>query len=301
MFTDIKTPHLIAKLPEKIRPYAYLMRADRPIGSWLLFWPGVWAIFLAADFPAQSLGVLTTLILFAGRAPIMSGAVCTINDLWDRKLDREVERTAGRPLASGDISPRAAMIFLGALLAIGLIILLQLPWLAVGLGVLVLPLIAVYPYMKRLTFWPQAFLGLTFNFGALIGWAAMDNTLSAPALFLYGAGIFWTLFYDTVYAFQDIEDDLKLGLKSTAILFRKRPKQAVTVFYLISAGLLCTSFVMTESSLWALIPLVPAIWYGFRMIYCWNPGSQHNSLQTFKANKYFGMLVALGALVLYLI
>lgn len=295
MFTDIKKSW-IEKLPSPARPYAYLMRLDRPIGSWLLFWPGIWAILLAAQFPEMSLTALQTIILFAIGAPIMRAAGCIVNDLWDRKLDQKVERTATRPLASGKISPRAAIINLGVLLTLGFAILLQLPLTSVLLGIAVLPFIAIYPLMKRLTYWPQAFLGITFNFGVLIGWAAMDITLPPEALILYLGGVFWTLAYDTIYGFQDIEDDLKIGVKSTSILFKDSPLFPVSLFYFASLTLVVIVAATQAQSYWAVIFFIPAFIHISRLIYAWNPQSQSNSLDSFKANKWTGFWLALGCL-----
>lgn len=301
MFTDIRQKGWIKALPEKAQPYAYLMRLDRPIGNWLLFWPGAFAIVLAAEFPEMVDTALTTLLLFAIGAPVMRAAGCTINDLWDRELDKGVERTAGRPIAAGDITPKQALYLLGGLLFLGLIILMQLPLTAVLLGFAALPLVILYPLMKRYTFWPQAFLGLTFNFAVLIGWAAIDITLPMEAFLLFLAGLFWTMGYDTIYAFQDIEDDLTIGVKSTAILFQDNPKPVIWIFYGAFAVLLGLVQVLSSGSAAAPLSLIPAIWYGGSLIYNWNPDSQINSLETFKANRWVGLLVFAGCVITALI
>lgn len=297
MFTDIRHKNWIEKLPEAAQPYAYLVRADRPIGSWLLFWPGAWAIVLAAVYPEMTGGVLLTLLLFAIGAPVMRGAGCTINDLWDRDLDKQVERTAARPIASGQIPVKHAIIFLGVLFFIGLLILLQLTLPAVLLGFAAIPFVILYPLMKRFTFWPQAFLGLTFNFGALIGWAAIDVTIAYAAVIVYIAGFFWTLAYDTIYAFQDIEDDLTIGVKSTAILFQDDPKPIISFFYAMLIIMTGYALIEVGDAIWPVVTLIPAIWYVTGLVYQWNPDSQHNSLKTFKANKIVGAWIFFACLL----
>ncbi|MBX6324080.1 MAG: 4-hydroxybenzoate octaprenyltransferase [Rhodospirillaceae bacterium] len=213
-------------LPAALRPYARLARLDRPIGTWLLLFPGWWSIALAA--PQGAWPDARLVVLFALGAVTMRGAGCVVNDIADRDFDARVARTAQRPIASGAIGVPRALVFLAALLAVGLAILLTFNLTAVIVGAASLPLIAAYPFMKRITYWPQAFLGITFNWGALLGWAAATGSIGWPALALYAGGIAWTLHYDTVYAHQDKEDDALIGVKSTALLFgvRSRPWMA---------------------------------------------------------------------------
>ena len=216
-----------------MQPYALLMRLDRPIGWWLLLLPGWWAIVLASggvmNMNIKSWALMAAFLI---GAVVMRGAGCVVNDIWDRDLDKMVERTRERPLASGAVSVKQAAAFLSLLLMIGAAILLSMNMLTIMLGLLSLPLIALYPAMKRITYWPQLFLGLTFNFGALMGWAAVTGELSAAPLFLYLGGIFWTIGYDTIYAHQDKEDDALAGIKSTALKFGNRSKLWVSGFYL---------------------------------------------------------------------
>lgn len=200
-------------VPAAARPYLRLMRLDRPIGTWLLLFPCWWSLALAAPrWPDVWLCVL-----FAVGAVIMRGAGCTINDIADRDFDARVARTASRPIPSGAVSVRKAALFLVAQLAVGLAVLAQLNGFAMAVGVASLALVFPYPLMKRITYWPQAWLGLTFNWGALLGWAAVTGDLAAPALWLYAAGILWTLGYDTIYAHQDKDDDALIGVRSTAL------------------------------------------------------------------------------------
>jgi 4-hydroxybenzoate polyprenyltransferase len=201
----------VDRLPQWLRPFAVLARWDRPIGTWLLLWPCWWAVALAPGWPD-----LRLLALFAIGAIAMRGAGCVINDLADRDLDAKVARTRHRPLASGRLSAGQAVAFLILQLLVGLIVLLNLNRFSVVLGLASMPLVIAYPFMKRITWWPQAFLGLAFNWGALVGWSAVTGELAAPAVTLYVAGILWTLGYDTIYAHQDKVDDALIGVKSSA-------------------------------------------------------------------------------------
>jgi 4-hydroxybenzoate polyprenyltransferase len=201
----------VEHLPARLRPYAVLARWDRPIGTWLLLLPCWWSTALAPGGPDVGL-----LALFALGAIAMRGAGCTINDLTDRRLDARVERTRHRPLASGALGLPQALAFLTLQLLVGLLVLLALNPFAIAVAFASVPLIVIYPLMKRITWWPQAVLGITFNWGALVGWAAMTGELAWPALTLYAAGFFWTLGYDTIYAHQDKVDDALVGVKSSA-------------------------------------------------------------------------------------
>ncbi|OVA00859.1 UbiA prenyltransferase family [Macleaya cordata] len=222
-------------LPQSMRPYARLARLDKPIGTWLLAWPCMWSITLAA--PPGNLPDFKMLALFGCGSLLLRGAGCTVNDLLDRDIDTKVERTKLRPVASGLLTPFQGISFLGFQLLLGLGILLQLNNYSIVLGASSLLLVFSYPLMKRLTFWPQAYLGLTFNWGALLGWTAVKGSLDpAIALPLYISGVFWTLVYDTIYAHQDKEDDLKVGVKSTALRFGDSTKNWVTGF-----GIACIS------------------------------------------------------------
>jgi 4-hydroxybenzoate polyprenyltransferase len=225
----------VDKLPASWIPYAHLSRLEKPIGTWLLAWPCFWSIGLAA--PAGTLPDLSMLALFGAGAVLLRGAGCTVNDLWDRDLDGKVERTKTRPLPSGAVSPLQAVGWLGAQLGLGLGVLLQLNEYSQALGASSLALVVTYPLMKRLTGWPQAFLGLTFNWGALLGWAAVrgacDWTVVLP---LYFGGVAWTLVYDTIYAHQDKKDDVLAGIKSTALTFGKHNREYLAAFVVANAA-----------------------------------------------------------------
>jgi len=224
-------------VPAGVRPYFRLARLDRPIGTWLLLVPCWWGTALASAGWPDPLFIL----LFAVGAVAMRGAGCVVNDMADRDFDGRVARTADRPLASGAIGPRRAMLFLGLLLAIGFLVLIQFNTFAVWVGIASLPLVAVYPFMKRITYWPQAWLGLTFNWGALVGWAAVKGDLAAPAVILYAAGFVWTLGYDTIYAHQDKEDDLVVGVKSSALRLGAATRPWLFGFFTVTVGLLAAA------------------------------------------------------------
>src|SRR5262245_36820546 len=217
--------------PAAAQPYLRLARFDRPIGAWLLLFPAWWSQALAELSLGRAYPNPWLLVLFFIGAFVMRGAGCTYNDIVDRDYDRRVARTAARPIPSGQVSVRAAFAFLAGLCLTGLLVLLQFNWFTVALGASSLLLIAVYPFAKRFTFWPQAVLGLTFKWGALVGWAAVTGSLALPALALYAGCVLWTIGYDTVYAHQDKEDDALLGLKSTALRFGEATPRWLAGFY----------------------------------------------------------------------
>ena len=291
--TDIVRTGWVARLPAAWVPYALLARADRPIGFWLLFLPGLWAIVLAAPDPAAAAWLLG---LFGLGSIAMRAAGCVVNDMWDRELDRQVARTAGRPLASGALRMRQAAWFLAALLAVGLAILLQLNLPAQALGVGSLLLVALYPLAKRVTWWPQLMLGVTFGWGAPMGFAAASGGFSLAAGLLYAAAIAWILGYDTIYAHQDREDDALVGVRSTARLFAARSREfvggcyALTVLLLLAAG-------WAAGLGWGFFAamLLPAGCLGWQVarLDIHDPGL---CLRLFKANREVGLAVGLAIL-----
>lgn len=276
--------------PASTRPYLRLMRADRPIGTWLLLWPCLWGLALAGD-PGPDFRLM---LLFALGAFVMRGAGCTFNDIVDRDFDAKVERTRARPIPSGAVSPLAAIMFLGGQLLAGLVILLSLNGLAILLGVASLLLVGIYPFMKRITYWPQAVLGLTFNWGALMGYAAASGEISLSALLLYAGAIAWTIGYDTIYAHQDKEDDALIGVKSTALRFGAKTHQWLLLFYfLMMAGLVATGVAAG---------LHPAFYTGLALcalhlgwqIRRLDIDNASLCLRLFKSNRDFGALVFLS-------
>ena len=293
-YTDIRAGGWVARLPQAWRPYALLMRLDRPIGSWLLVLPGFWAFALAA--PSWGLGLWLT-FLFGLGAVLMRGAGCVVNDLWDRDLDRQVERTAGRPLASGAVTPRQALALLLGLLAVSFVILVQLPWAAILLGVLSLVPIALYPLAKRVTDWPQAVLGLVFSWAAPTGYAAATGGLDAAAFALWAAGFFWILGYDTIYAHQDREDDAMVGIRSTALRFGDRTRPFLAACYAVTLALLAWAGWLAGLSWWfAPALLLPAALLA-RQVVQLDIRDPALCLRLFKANRDVGLAVALCFLI----
>lgn len=293
-YTDIRAGGWVALLPQGWRPYALLMRLDRPIGSWLLFLPGLWAFAMAA--PGWGRGLWLT-ALFGLGAVLMRGAGCVVNDLWDRDLDRQVERTAGRPLASGAVRPRQALAFLAVLLAVSCIILLLLPPVAILLGVLSLVPIALYPLAKRVTDFPQAVLGLVFSWAAPTGYAAATGGLDAAAFALWAAGFCWILGYDTIYAHQDREDDALVGIRSTALHFGDRTAPFLAGCYAATVALLALAGWLGGLSAWFIPALLLPAGLLARQVMLLDIRDPALCLVLFKANREVGLAVALAFLI----
>lgn len=293
-YTDIRTDGWVANLPGGMRPYALLMRADRPIGSWLLFLPGLWGIALQATGWVQGIGL--TILFFLG-AVVMRGAGCVVNDLWDRDIDRQVERTRGRPLASGAVSPRRAIAFLAMLCALGLLILLQLNTAAIWLGALSLLPILLYPLAKRVTDYPQLVLGFTFGWGALMGPVAASGELSWAMLALYAATICWIFGYDTIYAHQDREDDAMVGIRSTALKFGARTGPFLAACYAATLALLALTGWISDLNAWFYLALaMPGAVLAFQLAELDTEDPGH-CLMLFKLNREVGLLGAFAILI----
>lgn len=237
---------------------------------------------------------LKLIILFSIGALVMRGAGCIVNDLWDIKYDRAVERTRTRPLASGEIRPYQAIIFMACLVLTGLMILIRLPPVTILLGFLSIPLIIVYPLTKRWIWWPQAVLGLTFNFGALMGWSATNDILEPPALLMYAAGFFWTLGYDTIYAHQDKEDDELVGVKSSALFLKEKSKKWIAIFYSLTITLLIATGIFAKAAPGYFTVLTVAGFMLFRQVKNWDINDNADSLKRFRSNRDFGLIVALA-------
>ena len=289
--SDIREDHwLLRAAPPGLRPYLRIARHDRPIGIWLLLFPCWWSVALASGAEGRW-PPLDLMLLFAVGAVVMRGAGCTINDIADREIDARVARTATRPLPSGQVSPLRALIFLALQLLAGLLVLLQLNGVSIWLGIASLIPVAVYPFMKRVTYWPQAWLGLTFNWGALMGWAAVTGGLGWPALLLYLGGIAWTLGYDTVYAHQDKEDDALIGVKSTALMFGAATKTWVAAFYAAAAVLFLAAGLAAGLGPW-LLPGIVAI----ALLFAWqirdlSLDDPKDCLIKFRNNRWVGWLL----------
>jgi 4-hydroxybenzoate polyprenyltransferase len=276
----------IDTLPAGVRPYARLARLDRPAGSWLLFWPCAWGVALAGGLVAD----WALLIWFGIGSIAMRAAGCVWNDIIDRDLDAQVERTRVRPVASGAISVRKALIFAVALSLIGLIVLLQLRPSAQLVAVASLGLVAAYPFMKRITWWPQAWLGLTFNWGALVGFVAIADPAPAMGL-LYAGGVAWTLGYDTIYALQDIEDDAMAGIKSSARALGRRAPAGVATFYALAVGLWAAALWRVSSDPLAIAALAPVALHFLWQVARLEDRAPANALRLFRANRVAGALV----------
>lgn len=283
--------------PESFRPYMRLARLDRPIGTWLLLWPCWWSLALAAFSQGGQFPSLLLIALFGIGAVAMRGAGCTYNDLVDRDLDGQVERTRSRPIPSGQVTPFQAKIFMFGLCFIGLMVLLQFNWFAVGLGAASLAIVAVYPFMKRITYWPQIVLGLAFNWGALLGWAAVTGELHPAAIVLYAAGISWTLAYDTIYAHQDKEDDILVGIKSTALKFGPSTPKWLAGFFAVALVGIAVSGLLAGAGLVFLLGLCIAGGHAVWQLKRLNIDDSDVCLMLFRANRDFGYLV-FGAILL---
>ena len=292
--TDIVTTGWIARLPANWRPYALLLRLDRPIGVWLLFLPGLWGLLLSG---APALRTAWLAALFAVGSLVMRGAGCVVNDMWDRDLDRLVARTASRPLASGALQMRQAAATLVILLVCGLLVLLQLPLLCWALGAGSLVLVALYPAAKRVTWWPQLVMGFTFGFGAPMGYAAGARHLGWACAAIYLAAILWDLGFDTIYAHQDREDDALAGVRSTARLWGERTRPLLLATYaaalaaLVGAGVLAGLSSRFYPAL--ILPAALLLWQVARL----DIHDPAGCLRLFRLNRETGLAVGLAILI----
>ncbi len=292
--TDIVAEGWVARLPRSWLPYLLLARLDRPIGVWLLFLPGLWGILLSGPPAADAVRLIA---LFAVGSLVMRAAGCVVNDLWDRDIDRLVARTAGRPLASGALRPRQAVVFLAALLLIGLVILMQLNRLAQALGAASLILVALYPLAKRVTWWPQLVMGFTFGFGAPLGYAAGAGRIDAAWAAIYGAAILWDLGFDTIYAHQDREDDALVGVKSTARLLGEHTRPFLAATYAGMLLMLVLAGWLRGVGAWFYpMLIVPAVLL-VRQVFALDIRNPALCLRLFRANREAGLAVGLAVLL----
>lgn len=275
-------------LPQIALPYSRLMRLERPIGWWLLLLPCWWSLILAG-------GTLWQALLMLVGAVIMRGAGCVWNDISDRDLDAKVERTRLRPLPSGQISTKQAYIFLGMLILCGFIVLLQFSKLAIFTGITSLIFVAIYPFMKRITFWPQLFLGFAFSWGALMGFAAMD-TLPLASFTLYLGTICWVIGYDTIYAHQDVADDMVINVKSTARLFNSNTKPWLVLFYSLTIILIYITLYILKANIFSYITLLIFSLHLAWQIYDLDIGNPTNCLKLFRSNRDAGLILTFGLL-----
>jgi 4-hydroxybenzoate polyprenyltransferase len=293
--TDIVSAGWTARLPPKLRAFALLARLDRPIGTWLLFLPGLWGILLPAGVPSWQR--LRLALLFGVGSLVMRSAGCVVNDMWDRDIDRRVARTAGRPLASGALGMAEAAIFLGLLLLAGLGVLLSLRPLCWALGVGSLLLVGLYPLAKRVTWWPQLMMGFTFGFGAPMGYAAATGRIDAAWIMLYLSAILWDLGFDTIYGFQDMQDDALVGVKSTSRLMAARPRRFIAATYALALAALAAAGALAGLS-WLFWPalLLPAALLA-RQVVRLDIHDAPLCLGLFRANREVGLAMAMALLL----
>jgi 4-hydroxybenzoate polyprenyltransferase len=289
---DTEHRGMMAILPPTLRPFASLARFDRPIGWWLLYWPCAWGLALSG-------GVKEHWPLFAWLllgAIAMRGAGCVYNDIADRDLDAQVERTRLRPIASGAVSMKRAWVWLAALSLIGLVVLLQLRWEAQLVGLASLAPVAAYPFMKRITWWPQAWLGMVFSWGALVGWIAVTGVPTWTMALLYAGSIAWVIGYDTIYALQDREDDALIGIRSSALRMGAHVRGGVFVFYLIAVLMWATAFWMIRPQIIVLIALLPVGFHLFWQVLTLRTEDGGDALAKFRSNRFTGFVMALACL-----
>lgn len=281
---------LVSALPTRVRGFALLARFDRPIGWWLLFWPGAWAVALAG-------GVLERwpLVLWLLLGSIaMRGAGCVYNDIIDRDLDASVARTRHRPLASGAVSLRAAWAWLGLLCLVGLVVLLQLGLPAQIVSLAAIAPVAAYPFMKRITWWPQVWLGLVFSWAALVGWTETWGALARPGLLLYAGTVAWVVGYDTIYALQDREDDALVGIRSSALRLGAHVRGGVAIFYAVALTFWGAAFLTVRADPLALLALVPVAIHLTWQVATLDPADGAGALRRFRANRGAGLLMFLA-------
>lgn len=291
---DTEHKGLTGLLPAAARPYALLARFDRPIGWWLLFWPCAWGVALTGG----AIGRWDLLLLLLLGSIAMRGAGCVYNDIVDRDLDQQVARTRSRPLASGAVSLKAAWIWLGILCLIGLLVWLQINGTAKLVALGSLALVAAYPFMKRITWWPQAWLGLVFSWGALVGWLAIDPAFHWSMVLLYAGSIFWVIGYDTIYALQDREDDALVGIRSSALRLGENLRFGVLLFYLIALVSWGAAFWLLRPQGLGLAALAPMALHLLWQVATLKKADGDDALAKFRSNRFAGLLMFLACLVL---
>ncbi len=283
---------IVAMLPQLPRDLAQLARFDRPIGWWLLFWPCAWGVLLAGG--ERRWDLLLWLLL---GSIAMRGAGCVYNDIVDADLDRKVARTALRPVASGRISPRAAWVWLLLLCLIGLAVLLQLRGAVQLVALASLAPVAAYPFMKRITWWPQAWLGIVFSWGALVGWSELRADRIDVVLLLYAGSIAWVIGYDTIYALQDVEDDALIGVRSSALRMGANVRRGVALFYALALAAWALAFWRLRGDWLGLLALAPMALHLFWQVSSLDPADGADALARFRANRFAGLLMALACWV----
>ena len=279
---------------KQLNLFIELTRLKKPIGFMLLFWPCAWGLTIAYDFSNDIKIYSFYLFLFFLGSVLMRSAGCIVNDIMDEKFDKKVERTKNRPIASGKVSKKLGLIYTLILCLLALLILINFNWFTIILALGSIPLAFSYPLMKRYTYWPQLFLGITFNYGLILGWVSIKNSFDIVPIIFYIGAIFWTLGYDTIYGFQDIKDDEIIGLKSTSIKFKKDPVMFLTICYSIFIFFtLMVGILMKFNSLFFIILILPVLHLFVYQINFLNINKPENCLKIFKSNNFFGLLILL--------
>ena len=282
----------------QVKLFIELTRLKKPIGFMLLFWPCVWGLTLAYDFNAGLNNYFFFGILFLSGSILMRSAGCIVNDIVDRKFDKKVERTKNRPIASGRVSVSLAIIYTISLCFLAFLVLLNFNYFTIFMALVSMPLAFTYPLMKRITYWPQLFLGITFNYGLVLGFIAIENQLSLVSIAFYVGAIFWTLGYDTIYGFQDIKDDEIIGVKSTSIKFKNDPKKFLFISYIIFIlSLAIVGILMDFKSIYFLFMIFPIYHLLYYQINKLNTANPDDCFNKFKSNNFLGLLILLNILI----
>jgi len=283
---------------QKLNLFIELTRLKKPIGYMLLFWPCLWGLTIAYDFTGELLNFYKYLIFFLAGAILMRSAGCIINDISDRNFDKKVERTKFRPIASGKISIKLALFYASTLCLLALLILINFNFFTIVLAICSMPLVFAYPLIKRFTYWPQLYLGITFNYGIILGWTSINPEIDIKPLIFYFGAIFWTLGYDTIYGFQDIKDDEIIGVKSTSILFKNNSKMFLNiVFFLFVVFYLTMGFLMKFNLAFFILSIIPISHLFLYQIKKFDPLNPDICLSTFKSNNLFGLIIFANLLI----
>ncbi len=283
---------------KQLNLFIELARLRKPIGYMLLFWPCAWGLTLAFNFSENISNYFFYTVLFFLGSVLMRSAGCIVNDILDKEIDKKVERTKNRPITSGLVSTKIGILYSTLLCLLALIVLINFNFFTIVIAILSMPLAFSYPLMKRYTYWPQLFLGITFNYGLILGWTSIHNQIDILPITLYFGAIFWTLGYDTIYGFQDIIDDEIIGVKSTSIKFKKNPKIFLIICYLIFImSLITVGLFMKFNYLFYIFLLIPAYNLFYYQIYMFNPNDQKNCFKIFKSNNLFGFLILINLII----
>jgi 4-hydroxybenzoate polyprenyltransferase len=282
----------------QIKLFIELTRLEKPIGYMLLFWPCAWGLTLAYDFSSDLNNYFFYLLLFFLGAVLMRSAGCIVNDILDKEFDKKVFRTKNRPVASGKISTKVAFTYASILCLLALLVLLNFNKFTIILALCSMPLAFTYPLMKRFTYWPQLFLGITFNYGLILGWTSIKGEIDIAAIIFYLGAIFWTLGYDTIYGYQDIKDDEIIGLKSTSIKFKGKEKKFLIICYALFVFMfLVGGYLMKLNNIYYFLTIIPFLHLFFYQLITFNSKEPLNCLKVFKSNNTFGLIIFLNILI----